>query len=37
MAMQQAEGTGVPVQKVKGGGAKEVSEILDKYLRKILK
>jgi cellulose biosynthesis protein BcsQ len=37
MAMQQSEGAGVPVQLVKGGGAKEVSEILDKYLRKILK
>ncbi|MCX8527989.1 MAG: ParA family protein [Candidatus Nanopelagicales bacterium] len=37
VAVQQAEGSGVPVQKVKGGGAKEVSGILDGYLRKILK
>ncbi len=37
MAFQQAEGTGLPVQRVKGGGAKEVTAIFDRYLRRVLK
>lgn len=37
MAFQQAEGTGLPVQRVKGGGAKEVTEIFDRYLRKVMR
>ena len=37
MAFQQAEGTDLPVQRVKGGGAKEVTAIFDRYLRRVLK
>ncbi len=37
IAFQQAEGTGAPVQAISNSGAREVSEILDTYLTKILR
>jgi len=37
IAVQQAEGTGQPVQLVRTAGGREVAEIYDSYLTKLLK
>jgi cellulose biosynthesis protein BcsQ len=37
IAVQQAEGTGQPVQLVRTAGGREVAEIYDGYLAKLLK
>jgi hypothetical protein len=37
IAVQQAEGTGQPVQLVRTAGGREVAEIYDSYLAKLLK
>lgn len=37
VAVQQAESTGMPVHALKSSGAKEISQIFDKYLNKLLR
>lgn len=37
VAVQQAESTGTPVHGLKSSGAKEIAEIFDKYLNKLLR
>lgn len=37
VAMQQAESTGMPVHALKSSGAKEIAQIFDKYLSKLMR